>query len=122
MSNNNAMLRAILDCGSLDVEFIDRELDNFKVGAGAVVESIRETGDDHIDANTFLHHIYRIALNDAISETEADGSRLNGDNTVSIVTNCIDSHLFIKDNGGEWREMHNYEELVAFLKANYVYE
>lgn len=113
------MLRALLDCGSLDVEFIDKELERFSVSAGAVVESIRETDSDCIDINTFIYHIYRIALDDAIAEVEADDALFDGDDDVSIFTNCIDSHFRIKDKNGEWCSMHDYDELVEFLKANY---
>lgn len=113
------MLCALLDCGRLDIQFIDKELDRFNVEAGAVVGSIREADSDRINANTFIYHIYRIALDDAIAEVEADDDLLDGDDNVSIFTNCLDSHLHIKDRDGEWREMHDYDELVAFLKVNY---
>jgi hypothetical protein len=116
------MLRALLGCGRLDVEFIDKELDNFDVGAGEVVESIRESGSVPIDANTFIHHIYRIALDNAISEVEAESDMLDGDGNVSIFANCLDSHLSIKGRDGNWREMHDYDELTEFLRDNYKFD
>jgi hypothetical protein len=116
------MLCALLDCGSLDIEFIDKELDNFGVEAGEVMESIDENEIDRVDANTFLYYIYRIALDAAISGVEAEEDLLDGDDTVSIFTNCLDSHLSIKDKEGEWREMHDYDELVEFLKVNYKFD
>jgi hypothetical protein len=113
---------ALLECGSLDIQFIDKEMDNFHIGAGEIIEAVQESDLGSPTANTIIYYIYRIALDAAIAEVEAEEDLLDGDTNVSIYTNCLDSHLHIKDKDGEWCEMHNYGELIEFLTANYKFE
>ncbi|MEZ3441555.1 hypothetical protein [Alistipes sp.] len=118
MSNKSEIISALLDCGSADVDFIDRELDSFNVGAHDVVEHMRDRICEELHVNEFIQSIYRVALANAIVDANADEERINDEN-ISIYTNCIDSHLFVKDKDGLWVEVYEYDELVECLRDNY---
>ncbi len=119
MSNTNQLMCALLECGYLDIEFIDKAMDDFDVEPGDIIEAITESDFGPTTANTIIYYIFRLAVDAAIAEVEADEDSLDGDDTVSIFTNCLDSHLNIKDKDGYWCEMHSYDQLVEFLRANY---
>jgi hypothetical protein len=110
---------ALLECGSLDIGFIDSTMDDFNVSSGDIIEAITESDCGPVTANTIIYLIFRLAVDAAIAQTEADEGLLDGESNLSIFTNCIDSHLNIKDKEGDWHEIHDYDQLVEFLRANY---
>lgn len=117
MSNHSEIIQALLDCGSADIDFIDNELAKFKVDALEVVEEAERYGCSRITANDLIYAIYKLAIIEAGCECEVE--IYSDSDNVSIFTNCIDSHLWVKSKDGESVEMHDYDELVEFLKANY---
>ena len=119
MSNTNKLMCALLECGSLDIEFIDKAMDDFDVEPGDIIEAITESDFGPTTANTIIYYIFRLAVDAAIAEVEAADNLLDGDTNVSIFTNCLDSHLSIRDKEDNWCEMYNYDQIVEFLKNNY---
>lgn len=111
------IIQALLDCGSADVQFIDEELSAFNVSAEDVIDDISMLRIEDLDANLLIHSIYWKSVRNSADDLDLDWDELSGN--VSTFINFIDSHLWIQDKDGESHEMHDYEQMISFLKKNY---
>lgn len=113
MSAVNYLLQELLNCGYLDLQFIDRIINHFEVDISECLERIREW-TDKIVANDIIYQILNDAVLNVIEELEIQD--FDYDRNVQIYTNCIDSHLEIKMLDGDWQEAYNKNDLIEILK------
>jgi hypothetical protein len=111
------VLSALLQCGSLDIDFINKILDEFDIDPNDAVEYLQDNFcNDRIEANALIYAIFEVALINCCEELSIEDVDLEEE----IFCNCLDSHFFLKNKVGEWETIHSYEELKNFLTENYV--
>lgn len=95
MTTLTILLAEILECGYADVSFIEKELEAFNVEVDDLgIEEMKANGT--LTANELIYQIY---------QTVVDRHSISEDR-VSIITNCLDSHLNIDSE-----EMYSEEDV-----------
>jgi len=102
MDFKTCLLTELLDCGYADINFLEKEMDNFEVDFDDLDISTIE-----ININSLIEQIYLVAL----SKLDVDMYDEEWENRINIFTNSIDSHLWIDDE-----EMYSLEDLKNFLE------
>lgn len=111
----NKILCALLECGYLDIEFLDKILCEFDVEPHDVVDYLQDNFCcERIEINALIYAIFKVALINCCEELSIE------DVEEDIFCNCLDSHLLLKNKVDEWETVHSYEELKIFLTENYV--
>lgn len=115
MASNDFILSALLECGTLDIDFIDRLENDF--GDWNDWGDLRQRIiDEQITANDIIHEIFYNAIFTVCSDLEIDIENIEYD----IFTNCLDSHLHISDKNGYSEKMYDKKEIRDFLEENYL--
>ncbi|MDR1364776.1 MAG: hypothetical protein LBJ32_04010 [Oscillospiraceae bacterium] len=114
----NKILCALLNCGHLDLKFIDRILDDFMIDPDDVVNYVSDNFcGEKIDANTLIYSIFEIAVINCTVELNIDDFDFVN---VNIFCNCLDSHLCLKDIDNKYVEIYDNIELKEFITKNYI--
>lgn len=107
-SAQNQIIQTLLDCGSADVEFLVKELENWHIAFSDAWESTNETWEKPT-FNNLIQTIYQMAVdNSGIDQTEDDET----ESKITIFTNSIDSHLYVNDV-----EVYSFDELKKLVPS-----
>lgn len=116
MASNDFILSALLECGTLDIDFIDNLENDFGEWNGW--DNLRQRIiDEQITANDIIHEIFYSSLQNACKEYEINSE----DVEYNIYANCLDSSFYIKDENGYSERIYDKKQLSKFLKANYIH-
>ena len=104
------ILADILNCGSMDIDFLEKELDAFEVTDDIDFRSIITEGGDF---NRVMHEVFVTALSkcgiDVYSDIWAD--------KIEIFCNCLDSHLSIHSEDGGFASVYDLDDIKRLKKV-----
>jgi hypothetical protein len=114
--SNNYLLSQLLNCGDLDVNFLQRLIDEFDIWLD--VDSIRQEFW-HTHINLLIYEAFR-EIKDRFVRDYKDSIEAITEKSIddfeecNIFTNCIDSHLWFNDEKIEslyedWKEEHSFK-------------
>ena len=99
------LLQALTGGGSMDIDWLESNLEEYKLDAYDVVSRAKSWTSD-FDINTLIDAMFLVLLEEHDIEQEPEDESYK----VEIFCNCIDSHLNFEIDG-EWTEIYDLNDL-----------
>lgn len=118
--NELDLLVSLFGWGSMDIDFLLKELENYNVDLDDLSDYMEEMGyfdGGKIDINYLIGGVYDLAVDTILNELEIIEYKDEANGfEIDTFLNCLDSHLYVKYNG-ETTEIYSYKELYELLES-----